>query len=182
MSVATQAGLINQTVWSYSPDASIPVDYTNPGSILVGGYDLGNAMNATINWIPAPVVSNTPDSWIAPFLGMSVSWIENNTTTTIDITNSTVPTSYVFTTGSQDIGLDTAVWNILCNNLATYFSTASSNATLITCPAGGYITANGPCTDSYPWNFTMTTQDSMGMGLDITIYGNTNSLQNEITT
>lgn len=178
LSVATQAGLINQTVWSYSPE-TLGLDYIYPGSILVGGYDLGNAFNATINWIPTPVVAATPDSWVAPSVGMSVGMMGygNTTSMVMDITNSTGAASYVFTTGSQAIGLNTAVYNSLCNNLATYFAAASTNATTVTCPAGGYITTNGVCTDLYPWNFTMTTTDSMGMNLDMTIYGNTNSLQ-----
>jgi hypothetical protein len=138
LSVATQAGLINQTVWSYSPEWNLGQNYTVPGSILVGGYDLNDAFNATINWIPTPVVTATPDSWIAPSVGMSVGMMAygNTTSMVMDITNSTGAASYVFTTGFQWIGLNTAVYNSLCNNLATYFAAASANTTTVWCPAG----------------------------------------------
>jgi hypothetical protein len=63
LNLAVQANLTNSTTWSYSPSSA---DWTNPGVITVGGYNESDAMMSMINWVPTPVVSATPDAWLAP--------------------------------------------------------------------------------------------------------------------
>jgi len=59
---AYKAGLINQTIWAYAPD---PLNYENPGSILIGGWEQDAVVGAQpgIMYVNTPVQSDAPDSW-----------------------------------------------------------------------------------------------------------------------
>jgi hypothetical protein len=59
------------------------------------------------------VQAATPDAWIAPVGGI----------TALDqaLTNSTAASEFVFSTGYQYIGLNTAVWTNLCNALNNFY-------------------------------------------------------------
>lgn len=61
---AYQAGLINSTMWSYTP-SYVPDNGYVSGNILVGGYNDTDYLGMMLNWVPTPVNTATPDAWLA---------------------------------------------------------------------------------------------------------------------
>jgi hypothetical protein len=88
--------------------------------------------------------------------------------------NSTLTSMYVWTTGYQYIGLNSAVWNVLCNNLDSFVFFNSGNTTNVNCDSStsinGLISSPGACpTDG--WNFTLSVRDVNDMVLNLDLYG-----------
>jgi hypothetical protein len=123
LSQAYRLGLIPNASWSYCPPAW--PNYTNPGTIMVGGYNEMQAVNNTFWWIPTPVIPTDPDAWTSPIDDVQISLYDTFNATdpkNVRSLKSSNLTAY-FSTGYQFIGLPTSIWQHLCEDLAHYLDT-----------------------------------------------------------